>query len=524
MSTDSLDRAQLLRAKLKESFATPFWLWSPSEGWLTTIPLSVSRGLDEAAFLSILSRGTPVVEASSDAGTSTLLLPLPIAPRRSWLAVAHFEQISPEWIRRLAETYLESHRLALKCHDLEEQVGAAMNQISSDFEQQTYLRFLGEQIELCDVSRDVSHVVDRLLPRLQRVISASSVIFVPTLARQIGVHSDGWSSLGVAPVSKSVCLDLIERYDAELFRGPVVRNRGFSAHGDDLPPAISSFMMVAVEKETSSVGWLLAFNRHPNYVAENEIDNGFGTVEAGLLQVTSVMVATHGQNVALFKESEDLTVEVVRTLVNAIEARDSYTRGHSERVGKLAQRLSQQMGLSAEQCERVYVAGLLHDIGKIGVPDQILRKEGQLTPEEFDEIKKHPSIGYDILRGLGKLAYVLPGVLHHHERIDGHGYPHGLAGESIPEQARILAVADSWDAMTSARPYRQAMPFAKAENILSEGSGLQWDPMIIRSFLSMIEDAKAIALSNEAASDSAPTREESSPTHRSAEPVKGTLR
>jgi HD-GYP domain-containing protein (c-di-GMP phosphodiesterase class II) len=283
-------------------------------------------------------------------------------------------------------------------------------------------------------------------------------------------------------------------------------------------------MMVAVEKETSSIGWLLAFNRHPNYVAENEIDNGFGTVEAGLLQVTSVMVATHGRNVALFKDSEDLTVEAVRTLVNAIEARDSYTRGHSERVGKLAQRLSQQMKLSAEQCEQIYVAGLLHDIGKIGVPDQILRKEGRLTPEEFDEIKKHPAIGYDILRGLGKLAYVLPGVLHHHERIDGQGYPHGLAGESIPLEARILAVADSWDAMTSARPYRQAMPFAKAESILNEGRGSQWDPAIIHSFLSIIEDAKTISLSHLAVTELATSREEISAKHPSVESIQGASR
>jgi HD-GYP domain-containing protein (c-di-GMP phosphodiesterase class II) len=523
MTTESLDRAAVLRGKLQESFATPVWLWSPSEGWLTTMPLAAGQWLDESSFLALLSRGIPVVETSSDARTTTMLLPLPIAPRRSWLAVAHFEQISPDWVRRLAETYLEAHRLTLQCHDLQEQVGAAMSQISSDFEQQTYLRFLAEQIELCDVSRDVSHVVDRLLPRLQRVISASSVIFVPTLARQVGIQAAGWSSLGMAPVSKSMCLDLIDRYDAELFRGPVVRNRGFSAHGDDLPPAISSFMMVAVEKETSSVGWLLAFNRHPNFVAENEIDNGFGTVEAGLLQVTSVMVATHGRNVALFKESEDLTVEVVRTLVNAIEARDSYTRGHSERVGKLAQRLSQQLGLSTEYCEQIYVAGLLHDIGKIGVSDQILRKEGRLTPEEFDEIKKHPAIGYEILRGLGKLAYVLPGVLHHHERLDGQGYPHGLAGESIPAQARILAVADSWDAMTSARPYRQAMPFAKAENILNEGSGSQWDPAIIRSFQSMIEDAKSIALSH-AVSEHVTASEEMSPVRRSLESIQGAVR
>jgi HD-GYP domain-containing protein (c-di-GMP phosphodiesterase class II) len=327
---------------------------------------------------------------------------------------------------------------------------------------------------------------------------------VPSVAREHGPQAAGWVSLGTPPLPKRQCLELIEQFDAQLFRGPVVRNQGFRAGSAELPASVVNFMMAAVEKESSSVGWMLAFNRLPGYVAENEIDNGFGTVEAGLLQVTSIMVATHGRNVELFQESEDLTVEAVRTLVSAIDARDSYTRGHSERVGLLGRRLARELSLSRDDCEQIYVAGLLHDIGKIGISDQILRKEGRLSVEEFDEIKKHPVIGFEILRGLGKLSYVLPGVLHHHERVDGTGYPHGLAGEEIPFQARILAVADSWDAMTSARPYRQAMAFEQAEQILEQGAGSQWDPAILAAFRRMIEEARAIALSHASMTDKPP--------------------
>ncbi|MBY0586892.1 HD-GYP domain-containing protein [bacterium] len=495
-SSSTAIRAANLCESLHKAFGISFQLWSPTDSWLDEKPVAPQTGrrgpIAESELLSLLTRAEPVIVNGDGSGAYTLYLPLPWGPRRSWLAVGRLSGVSKEVLERWSRTFLEAHRASLECHALEEQVGAAMNQISSDLEQQTYLRFLAEQIELCDVSRDVLHVVHRVLPRLQRVISASSIVFIPKEHADLSRVANGWVTVGTPPLDAVECLELACHFDPALFRGPVVRNQGFSSGSQELPEPVRSFMMVSVEKEGTLLGWMLAFNRLPGFMAENEIDNGFGTVEAGLLQVTSIMVATHGRNVALFQESEDLTVAVVRTLVNAIEARDSYTRGHSERVGQLGRRLARQMGLGRDVCEQTYVAGLLHDIGKIGLPDQILRKEGRLTPEEFDQIKRHPSIGFQILTGIDKLAYVLPGVLHHHERVDGAGYPAGLVGDNIPQQARILAVADSWDAMTSVRPYRQAMPFDRAEEILLEGAGSQWDESIVHLFRMMIESAKEI--------------------------------
>jgi HD-GYP domain-containing protein (c-di-GMP phosphodiesterase class II) len=150
--------------------------------------------------------------------------------------------------------------------------------------------------------------------------------------------------------------------------------------------------------------------------------------------------------------------------------------------------LATELGQPEDACDRLYLSGLLHDVGKIGVSDAILNKPGRLTEEEFDEIKKHPDKGWSILQELHQLAYVLPGVLFHHERYDGRGYPDGLARDEIPLDGRILAVADAYDAMTSDRSYRKGMPQEKAEQILREGAGEQWDPDVIDAMFRAMDD------------------------------------
>ena len=169
-------------------------------------------------------------------------------------------------------------------------------------------------------------------------------------------------------------------------------------------------------------------------------------------------------------------------MVSTIDAKDAYTRGHSERVALVAKILAEQLGLTASESEDIHLSGLLHDIGKVGVDDRILRKESPLDANEFEQIKKHPEIGCRILSGLVNLEHVLPGVRHHHESFDGNGYPEQLQGEEIPLMARILAVADSYDAMGSDRPYRAGMPLDRIESIFRENKGPQWDPRVIGAY------------------------------------------
>jgi HD-GYP domain-containing protein (c-di-GMP phosphodiesterase class II) len=141
----------------------------------------------------------------------------------------------------------------------------------------------------------------------------------------------------------------------------------------------------------------------------------------------------------------------------------------------------------------LYMAGLLHDIGKIGINDAVLRKPGKLTPEEFDHIKQHPELGYRILADIKQLASVLPAVLHHHEQWDGRGYPFQLAGDQIPRIARIVAVADAYDAMTSDRPYRRGIAIEKVEELFQAGAGRQWDAEVIQAYFAARADIRAIA-------------------------------
>jgi putative nucleotidyltransferase with HDIG domain len=170
-------------------------------------------------------------------------------------------------------------------------------------------------------------------------------------------------------------------------------------------------------------------------------------------------------------------------LSRAIEARDPYTRGHSARVTRLAEAVARRLGWSEERLASLRVGGPLHDIGKLGVSDNVLGKAGGLDAEEFAEIREHPRIGAKILLRFAAYREALPYVLYHHERWDGNGYPSGKAGEEIPLEARLIAVADAFDAMTSDRPYRRALTHAEALAEVERCAGTQFDPYIARTFL-----------------------------------------
>ena len=182
-------------------------------------------------------------------------------------------------------------------------------------------------------------------------------------------------------------------------------------------------------------------------------------------------------------------IQTIRALAEAIDAKDSYTRGHSERVAVYASRLADRMGLRKELIERIYFAGLLHDVGKIGIPDAIISKPARLTPEEYEEIKKHPEIGAKILEPVEFLRAIVPCVRHHHEWFDGgkKGYPDRLAGDQIPLPARVIVVADTVEAMTSDRPYRKALSIDVVVSELHKYSGTQFDPVVVDAFLTLLE-------------------------------------
>ena len=191
--------------------------------------------------------------------------------------------------------------------------------------------------------------------------------------------------------------------------------------------------------------------------------------------------------VAQFAEQQKAYEATVGALCQAVETKDFYTRGHSDRVSRGSVMIAREIGMRGERVEAIRYAGMLHDVGKLGVPTKVLQKTGKLTEEEYAAIQLHPMRGLDIVREIGFLDEALAGIMHHHERIDGRGYPMGLAGDEIPEFARVLAVADAFDSMTSTRSYRGARPVAEAIEELRKWSGTQFDPAFVDAFVAALK-------------------------------------
>ncbi len=188
------------------------------------------------------------------------------------------------------------------------------------------------------------------------------------------------------------------------------------------------------------------------------------------------------------EEVKKLSVEVMEALAHTIDAKDEYTRGHSVRVANYSRMIAERLGMSQEECDNAYYMGLLHDIGKIGVPNEIINSPYKLTDDEYAVVKTHPGLGFDILSEIKSRPDLVIGARWHHERYDGQGYPDGKKGEEIPLLARIISVADSYDAMTSNRSYRKFLPQAQVRSEIEKNSGTQFDPVIAECMIGIIDD------------------------------------
>jgi len=253
-----------------------------------------------------------------------------------------------------------------------------------------------------------------------------------------------------------------------------------SARGRGAPASVRRYASVAA----GSLGWLLAVNPLD--------DRSITSADIERLQHVGSLIVAQLSNAKIYTDLKELLFGIIRALTAAIDAKDPYTSGHSERVARIAVRLAEELKMPAGKRSDLYLAGLLHDVGKIGIDDGVLKKTGPLTPEEYRKIQAHVEIGVTILKDLRKLHHILPGVRHHHESMDGTGYPDRLSGEKIPLEARILAVADSFDAMSSNRPYRRRLSLAQIDDILLKGRAVQWDPDVIDALFACRGDLEAI--------------------------------
>ncbi len=507
----ALTLLERFRRLLQEELQRPFLLWHVAEeGWRPTSPFGPATWRDQGD--DDWNRLAPfVAEAAAQSRlTCRVLTPGRVLVVASAGPVNGLHRVVAGVVATTDERLLErlvaclltraeqEHELA----DTQAHLNEFADQVTSDFEELTWLRSLTEHIEVCDLRNDLATVSEAILPPLRELIDAEAVVLftpaAPTPMTACALSETASFVAGDVPVSLEVCHQIIQQSAPEVGEHPYVCN------ANALRPAVAevkglrNFILVRISRGGKHYGWLLVLNRrildveNPDERANASClqDWEFGTFEAGLLNAASIMLGTHARNAELFSDKEQLLVGVMRALINAIDAKDAYTCGHSDRVALFAFKIAQAMQLDPMECQRVYMAGLLHDIGKIGVPDEVLCKPGKLTEEEFIKIKAHPEIGYSILKHVKQLEYVLPGVLHHHESFDGGGYPHGLIGDEIPLHGRILAVADSYDAMSSTRSYRQAMPSEKAERIIREGAGRQWDAVVVEAFFSVIDEIR----------------------------------
>lgn len=221
--------------------------------------------------------------------------------------------------------------------------------------------------------------------------------------------------------------------------------------------------------------------------AINNQDKGyFGQDHQYLFEIFASQAAIAIENAQLFKNLRQAYIRAINSLTEAINVKDNYTAGHVDRVGEYALAIAHEINLDEETIEVIKQGAVLHDVGKIGIPESILNKPGKLTDEEFAIMKTHPAVSAQIVKPLGVSVHIMNAIKHHHERLDGRGYPDGLKGEEISLEARILSVADSYDAMVTDRPYRKGLSQEIAIGELRKNSGTQFDPAVVEAFLKVL--------------------------------------
>ena len=507
-----------VRSCLQEAFQADFLLlrtddreivsgqgvWPAIDGTLLETAGAVSRFaiLEQDSLVSAL-----VIRVALERDTSCIAIaPVLVNPanrdadqqslrHRLGVTEAHMQEWLPKqlvWPPAILEKTAQAvcDNLASNCEldSLRDEVDKISDNLASTYEEISLLYGLTQNLRISRSEEDMGRMA---LDWLNEVLPADglAVQYLPTEEAEgssLSIREEStFVTHGECPLTNQAFTDLLATTDLTPNSPPYVVNRNVTSTKGWRFADVRQLIIVALTDGDTVFGWMAAFN--------HQEDNEFGTVEASLLSSVGAILGIHSGNIALYRQQEDFTAKVVHALTSAIDAKDPYTCGHSDRVARVSVRLAQEMGLDEEQLNTLYMAGLLHDIGKIGIDDNVLRKPGRLTPAEYEHIKLHPTLGYNILCNLKPLEEALPVVRHHHEQWNGKGYPSGLQGRETPLLARIVSVADAFDAMSSDRPYRKGMPAEKVGAIFEQGSGIQWDSEVIDAFFAARDDIHAIA-------------------------------
>jgi HD-GYP domain-containing protein (c-di-GMP phosphodiesterase class II) len=513
------DQVTALAIVLKQEFGTGFTFYDAAMGGVVRPKDPEETVLDlDPAVVTELARGGRAVATLQSNGNFRLALVIHHQGQPILVAVGVLAGLA----RHVPELTQEQQRLqkwAQAVVDRLRQADQFLTRHRDEAGQEAQIKMAWETILRLD------HVIRRL--RIHKDPDRSQKRILQAAFEMLGVQTLVWvpqSANEPVRIQGEACLSAwdFRHLASRLSQAPDLQASGLFLHNEVAKtswgarfPQISNILALPVS-DHGAVGWVIALNKRepvrppsagergrtprPAFIfppAGAEDSTGprclpFRRSDAAVLTPFVALLDFHVRGSGRHRELQDLLVGLARSLTAAIDAKDSYTFGHSERVARIAMELGRELGLQEEELSDVFLAGLLHDIGKIGIRDAVLSKSGSLTAEEFEHVKQHVVIGYSILHNLKPILHLLPGVRNHHERYDGTGYPDGLAGEAIPLLARILAVADSYDAMTTNRPYRKAIPVAEVEQVLAKGAGSQWDKRVVQAFLACREKIHGI--------------------------------
>lgn len=358
-------------------------------------------------------------------------------------------------------------------HTSEIELASLSEHLAQSYEELSLVYKLSHQLKLTEEPRAY---FERFADELVEIIHARTLVM---LVRSSGDPTELIFTAGEARIARPR-LEAACRYMGQLahrLTEPTIMT-DLSAH----PTLVNlighvdhNVLLVPLRTSTRTIGVIAAIDK--------TLGDEFDSTDAKLANSIAEQTSNFLQNRFLVHDLQELLIGLLTSLVNAIDAKDPYTSGHSQRVALIAQRIAESMRLPAHEVTEVYLAGLLHDIGKIGVDDEVLTRPGKLTREEFAAVQEHPVIGARIISGIKQLQNILPGVLYHHERYDGSGYPEGLTGEQIPMMGAIVALGDCFDAITSDRTYHRAMDYDRAMAEIKDLAGTSFSPIVVQALV-----------------------------------------
>lgn len=439
--------------------------------------LPILRRRKTTGWIAVLARTGPLApgeDVQRAAGRASLDLQALLA------AAERLPALASRQVPLLLELVRHMHDDLLAAGVAQHELSSVTEQLSSVYEEISLLYKISSQTRVSRKPQDFLETVCREMQAIgnfhalavayARREDDSALPIVGEMAVQVGdcaLHGQELINALHAPLMESL----------RLGEAQVRNDLSGASDSQRLRSIMERFVCVPLMREKRPLGILLAIDKNDG--------SHFNSVDLKLLSNVASQCSIFLENAALYQDMEGLFMGVLHALTRSIDAKDTYTRGHSQRVAELSRNLARRIGLPDAQCERIYLSGLLHDVGKIGVPEAVLTKPGRLSDAEFEAIKKHPAIGAQILGNIKQLQDVIPGVLYHHERWDGRGYPYNLSGEAIPLMGRIICVADSFDAMSSTRTYRPALPLDTTLAEIQRCAGAQFDPTLAKIFITM---------------------------------------